>query len=195
MNFVYIGLQSEIHLTNWLCLENRFTTILIYTIFCLELFSSISLQVTYIYEASQAKMRDLSHMQRTKGEAINSGVSVTVEEGHSKWSSQVQRLHRSSRVLHKQYSRFSISAASWQEETWASLVCTRQLFSELQPQLNRTFMCSTQTNICQFVTEWPAMLTDHFKCLLSNSSSYEYIRIYSLHGAPQAQLGPKKHGR
>lgn len=25
-------------------------------------------------------MRDLSHMQRTKGEAINSGVSVTVEE-------------------------------------------------------------------------------------------------------------------
>lgn len=144
-------------------------------------------------------MRDLSHMQRTKGEAINSGVSVTVEEGHSKWSSQVQRLHRSSQVLHKQYSRFSISAASWQEETWASLVCTRQLFSELQPQLNRTFMCSTQTNICQFVTEWPAMLTDHFKCLLSNSppvmSIYESIRYmeHPRHNWAQKNMGAKSH--
>lgn len=85
------------------------------------------------------QMRDLSHMERTKGEAINSGVSVTVEEGHSKWSSQVQRLHGSSKVLHKQYSRVRISAASWQEETWASLVRARLVFSELHPQLNRTF--------------------------------------------------------
>lgn len=54
------------------------------------------------------QIRDLSHMQRTKGEAINSGVSVTVEEGHSKWSSQVQRLHGSSKVL--QDSRVSIMA-------------------------------------------------------------------------------------
>lgn len=83
------------------------------------------------------QMRDLSHMQRTKGEAINS--SVTVEEGHSKWSSQVQRLHGSSKVLHKQYSRVRISAASWQEETRASLVRARLVFSELHPQLNRTF--------------------------------------------------------
>lgn len=108
-----------------------------FIIFVKNFLAAFSLQVTY--EASQAKMSDLSHMQRTKGEAINSGVSVTVEEGHSKWSSQVQHLHRSSQVLHKQYSRFSISAASWQEETWASLMRARQVFSELHPQLNRTF--------------------------------------------------------
>lgn len=84
-------------------------------------------------------MRDLSHMQRAKGEAIDSRVSVTVEEGHSKWSSQVQCLHCSSQVLHKQHSQFSISAASWQEETWASLMHARKVFSELHAQLNRTF--------------------------------------------------------
>lgn len=138
---------------------------------------------------------DLSHMQRTKGEAINSGVSVTVEEGHSKWSSQVQRLHCSSQVLHKQYSRFSILQHHGRRKPGPHSCVLGKCFQNFIPSsTERLCVAHRLICVCYWMTSyayWSFQMP-----AVQFTSSYEYIGIYSLHGAPQAKLGPKKkHGR
>lgn len=132
MNFVYISLQRVKYIPYKLIMPGKwiYNSFALYH-FCLELFRSIFF-TSYIWSLSdkdeklEPQAKDWGQ-KATKGEAINSGVSVTVEEGHSKQLTiTVSSLLSSIVLLHKQYSRFTISEASCQEETFHFDICGNQ---------------------------------------------------------------------
>lgn len=135
--------RSAIYITNWLCLKNKFTTVSLYAIFCLEFFSSIFF-TSYTWSLSDKAEKLEPHakdwgQRATRGEAP---WSVTAEEGHWARNTTVMgsSLLSSTVLLNKQHSNFC-SIVAGKKEPFLMFLETklRASLMELHLQLNIIF--------------------------------------------------------